>query len=362
MRILIITHIPSPYQVELFDKIAASELFSLHIVYLHVSTNDRLWTTPKLRHDHTIVEKNKTNYLILKEMIQTFDLVIFNYYQHPIAQILMQNRAKEKSPWCYWGERPGYHQWGVLGRVYRRWKLFHLLHSNVPIWGIGEWAINEYRREFGSNRLYLNYSYFSDLERFKTSRKQTRHHSGSIKFLYSGALIKRKGVDILAKAFIRLAKERSNVQLDIMGHGPLDTYLKDEMKNFNYRVRFLGFQQWESIPQYYWDADILCVPSRYDGWGLVVPEGLATGLPVISTNRTGAALELIKPNWNGWLVNTDNANELYDAMQEAVMLSPANLKFYSDNAKSSITNYSLEAGVKRFNQCVEATMNTCETL
>ncbi len=362
MRILIITHIPSPYQVELFDEIAASKLFALHIFYLHISSDGRLWTAPKLEHEHTILEKNETNYALLQAMIETFDLVIFNYYRHPIAQILMKYCTKVKKPWCYWGERPGYHQWGALGRVYRRWKLFHLFHSNMPIWGIGEWAINGYRREFGNNRLYLNYSYFSDLERFKTSREQTPHKSRSIKFLYSGALIRRKGVDILAKAFLRLAEEKSNVQLDIMGHGPLDSDLKEQMKNISCQVRFLGFQQWESIPQYYWDADILCVPSRYDGWGLVVPEGLAAGLPVISTNRTGAALELIKPNWNGWLVNTDSVDELYDVMREAVMLSPANLKFYSDNARNSVTDYSLEAGVKRFNQCVEATMNTCEIL
>ena len=52
---------------------------------------------------------------------------------------------------------------------------------------------------------------------------------------------------------------------------------------------------------------VLCVPSRYDGWGLVVPEGLASGLPTIATGRTGAALDLITTGANGWVVEANQA-------------------------------------------------------
>ena len=41
------------------------------------------------------------------------------------------------------------------------------------------------------------------------------------------------------------------------------------------RVQFTGFRDWEDLPAEYGKADVLCVPSLHDGWGLVVPEGLA---------------------------------------------------------------------------------------
>ena len=53
-------------------------------------------------------------------------------------------------------------------------------------------------------------------------------------------------------------------------------------------------------------------PTREDIWGLVINEALAAGLPVITTNRCGAGLELIKNNENGFLVNVEDIDELYE--------------------------------------------------
>ena len=45
-------------------------------------------------------------------------------------------------------------------------KLAPLRESRAPIWGIGQWAVEQYRAEFGEERTYLNVPYFSDLQRF----------------------------------------------------------------------------------------------------------------------------------------------------------------------------------------------------
>jgi glycosyltransferase involved in cell wall biosynthesis len=66
-------------------------------------------------------------------------------------------------------------------------------------------------------------------------------------------------------------------------------------------------------------ADVLCVPSRYDGWGLVVPEGLASGLPVIATDRMGAALEFVENGRNGWLIPAGDGSAV-NAMREAALM------------------------------------------
>jgi hypothetical protein len=76
------------------------------------------------------------------------------------------------------------------GRLLRKWKLSKLHSSAAPIWGIGEFAIEGYKAEFGENRKYFNLPYFSDLERFATARRQEKLERT---FLFSGSLIERKG-------------------------------------------------------------------------------------------------------------------------------------------------------------------------
>ncbi|MEY2859189.1 MAG: hypothetical protein RLZZ74_3502, partial [Cyanobacteriota bacterium] len=103
-------------------------------------------------------------------------------------------------------------------------------------------------------------------------------------------------------------------------------------------------------------ADILCVPSRYDGWGMVIPEGLAAGLPVIGTDSTGAAIELIKDSHNGWLIDTDSEEALYEAMFQAVKLSSEELANYSQAARDRAESHSLTQGVERFEQAATETL------
>jgi glycosyltransferase involved in cell wall biosynthesis len=184
----------------------------------------------------------------------------------------------------------------------RKWKLAKLHASSVPIWGIGEFGVDGYRKEFGAERDYFNLPYFSDLKRFKAIDREEKRERV---FLFSGSLIVRKGVDLLASAFVRLVREVPNVRLRIVGDGELRQSMKQKLAAVSERVEFAGFRDWHELPGEYAAADVLCVPSRYDGWGLVVPQGLAAGLPVIATDRMGAALEFVRRGRNGWLVGRD---------------------------------------------------------
>ena len=208
------------------------------------------------------------------ESVRHADLVVFNYYMHPNAARLIRERVAQGGPWCFWGERPGFRQPAWAGRLLRKWKLSELHAAPVPIWGIGKFAVDEYRREFGSTREYFNLPYFSDLQRFETPAREEKSERV---FLFSGSLIPRKGVDLLANAFVRLAAEVSNVRLRIVGDGELRQAVAQTLHPVSERVEFAGFKDWHELPGEYSSADVLCVPSRYDGWGLVVPEGLASG-------------------------------------------------------------------------------------
>ena len=248
-------------------------------------------------------------------------------------------------PWCFWGERPGFRVRGWAGRLLRKWKLSKLHATPAPIWGIGNFAIDGYRQEFGARRPYFNLPYFSDLQRFATSERERKQERV---FLFSGSLIARKGVDLLAKAFVRLAREVPRVRLKIVGDGELRQSLAQTLRPVSERVEFAGFKDWDELPGEYGAADVLCVPSRYDGWGLVVPEGLAAGLPVIGTDRMGAALEFLETGRNGWLIRAGDGEALLEAMREAAVVP---LHEMSQRARMSVREHTLSHGAERFVSC-----------
>lgn len=358
-KLLIITYIPSPYQVELFNAVAERNVFSLSVAYISANSTTptaRLWQQLDHRYHYIILNEDNKNYAEAEMLMESADLVIFNYYQHPFIMQMIKHCSDSQKAWCFWGERTGYRQLGWLGNYYRQWKFSALHRSNVPIWGIGNWAVERYRREFGSDRQYFNVPYFSDLNRFNLDKDTNCVDARNRHFLYSGSLIRRKGVDLLADAFSKLADEFPSVRLSIMGEGEQRPWLEKQLARCGSRVQFLGFQPWEKLPKFYQTADILCVPSRYDGWALVVPEGLAAGLPVIGTNCIGAALELIRNNENGWLIPSGNKEALYDAMKQATLLSAAELLTRSHAARMSVAQHSLANGVDRFHHAIKATL------
>jgi glycosyltransferase involved in cell wall biosynthesis len=335
VKVLVLTDCPSPYQVELFNEIAEQGKCELEVAYLRGHDPQRQWTAAEIRHES--MELSNGGMVRARESTRRADLVVFNYYRHANAERLIDERARHGGPWCFWGERPGFHQPVWIGRLMRKWKLAKLHASPAPIWGIGEFAIDGYKQEFGTRRDYFNLPYFSDLKRFETRGREAKRERV---FLFSGSLIARKGVDLVASAFARL--DVPNVRLRIVGDGPLRESLRQQLTALSERVEFVGFRDWHELPREYAAADVLCVPSRYDGWGLVVPEGLAAGLPVIATDRMGAALEFVRTGKNGWLIPAGDESALLGAMREAAVGQlPA-------GARESVSEHTLENGAERF--------------
>ena len=348
MKVLVLTDCPSPYQVELFNEIEARGDCALEVAYLRSRDPGRQWKASEIRHASIELDGSGDEIARASESVRAADVVVFNYYRHANAERLIDERAKFRAPWCFWGERPGFHQPAWAGRLLRKWKLSQLHAVRAPIWGIGKFAVDGYKREFGTERPYFNLPYYSDLERFTNSERQELPERT---FLFSGSLIHRKGVDLLASAFVRLAQEIASVRLKIIGDGELRESLVETLRPVRERVEFVGFKDWNELPAAYASADVLCVPSRYDGWGLVVPEGLASGLPVIATDQMGAALEFVETGRNGWLIPAGDLTALVEAMRAAAMLPLNELARMGVRARESVSSHTLENGAARFVDC-----------
>lgn len=128
-----------------------------------------------------------------------------------------------------------------------------------------------------------------------------------------GQFIHRKGFDVLLNAWAKCNKE---YELYIIGAEPTKEYhdIKEELHLDN--VHFEGFKTKEKLKCYYQAADLFVFPTREDIWGLVVNEAMANGLPVITTDKCVAGLELIKDGENGYIVPAENPNELAKRINE----------------------------------------------
>ena len=98
--------------------------------------------------------------------------------------------------------------------------------------------------------------------------------------------------------------------------------LSEELKIKN--MLFLGEISQNEVGVYYKTCDVFVLPSvflrnptgtySYEAWGLVINEAMSFGLPIITTNAVGAAFDLVKDGYNGFIVKNNNAEDLYKAL------------------------------------------------
>lgn len=132
--------------------------------------------------------------------------------------------------------------------------------------------------------------------------------------LYVGQLIVRKRVDLLLTAFSQL--NVPSARLHIIGKGEEEQHLKvlTSQLGIAQRVRFSqGMPNAETVASMA-AADVLVLPSTFDGWGAVVNEALMVGTPVICSDRCGAS-DVIENGRNGFVFEAGNAIALVECLR-----------------------------------------------
>jgi len=170
----------------------------------------------------------------------------------------------------------------------------------------------------------------------------------------------RKGILELCEAFRRLARSRQDVRLQVLGAGALERRLKEEFADCR-QIEFLGFRDWDEIAPAYAAADLLCAPSHHDGWGLIVPEAMASGLPVIASDQMGSSRELVVEGRTGWLIRPRSVSILEERLRSVLELPSAALEPVRRHCREIAREYDLRAGAARFLAAAAASVNDWAT-
>ncbi|MXN67426.1 glycosyltransferase [Stappia sp. GBMRC 2046] len=137
---------------------------------------------------------------------------------------------------------------------------------------------------------------------------------GNNNLIAVGRLVDQKGFDLLLEAFSKVARSFPDWTLTIWGEGPLRSELearRDEL-GLGERVRMPGVTERPTI----WieTADIFVLSSRYEGWGIVLLEAMAAGLPVVSFNCEWGPSDMVTDGVDGLLVPPLDVDALADAL------------------------------------------------
>lgn len=120
--------------------------------------------------------------------------------------------------------------------------------------------------------------------------------------LYSGALTRLKGLNILIQAFAIVARKMSNLKLIIIGDGP-EKYRLETLshKLAPGKVEFIGAIRHSELPSYYQNSDVFVLPSRSEGLSVSLLEAMASCVPVITTRPQSSEHDVIVQGKTGFL-------------------------------------------------------------
>jgi glycosyltransferase involved in cell wall biosynthesis len=169
-------------------------------------------------------------------------------------------------------------------------------------------------------------------------RSSLRLKEDDILVLFAAKFEPVKNAKLLLSAFIKT--EQPNVHLLMVGNGIEEAELKAMAADSNKaaQIHFEGFKNQSYIPVVYQAADLFCLPSVSETWGLAVNEAMACGKAVLVSDKVGCAIDLVIKDHNGAIFESGNSNVLALHL-EKLTRSKEELKRMGNNSASIIHDW-----------------------
>lgn len=352
-RVAFVTIVPSPYQRDLFGALAAREEVDVSVYYLESAAPDSPWPDKELRSFERILPGFWFNVGSMRAHmnwplpdLSNADFVVLSSFTSVTGQVLMRRLRRQR--WLFWGERMR-PQTGAKRLVQKQ--LASPIAGAAGIVAIGGAAERDYRSRFPDIRHFC-IPYHCELAPFLAMRRD--RNEKPLTFLFCGQMIERKGVDILLLAFDRLIASGADARLLLVGReADLPKFMTLVSPATRLKVDYEGFQAPESLPAYFARSDIFVLPSRHDGWGVVVNQALATGVPVITSDAVGAGLDYVRDGINGVTVKAGDVDELFSALQTFAQ-NPDLVRTWGLKSREISRALTPEAGAQKWVQVFDA--------
>ncbi len=342
MKIAVVTPQPTPYRDPFWNAVASQPGVELDVFYCFAVAGDRPWEVDWPMHFRAEVLPERrwpgldgcydNPAIVARLRAKPYDAVLVGGYNHLTMLRAMLDCRRRDVPYLMMCE-------SFLGLRRAWWR--RAVKGPLVRWAVGGAAgwlptgqlAREYLLCYGGKAervcLVPNSPDLDGLRRqaleLAPRRAELRRRFGwgdEPVVLFVGRLIRKKGVDVLIEAVAQL---EDPVRLVIAGDGPERKSLQGlAARRFkSSRAEFVGFRQPTELPQWYAAADVFCLPSLTEPWGVVVMEALASGLPVVVSDMVGCHPDVLNDPRVGQAVPTGDPLALSRALQKYLSVRPS---------------------------------------
>lgn len=188
---------------------------------------------------------------------------------------------------------------------------------------------------FPTDKIQLGF-YSCDFELFHSqylSNRQKKEKNFPRKIIYVGRYVKLKGIQELWDAFIQFHNtHQSDWELWCLGKGDLEPQFPSHPK-----IKNIGFVQPSEMNRYIEQCGVFILPTHTDHWGVVIHEFAAAGFPILSTTAAVAASTFVKDQFNGFLFNHNNPEDLLNVIEKVTRLTDDELLAMGDRSAEMAT-------------------------
>ncbi|NRT90799.1 glycosyltransferase [Clostridium beijerinckii] len=164
-----------------------------------------------------------------------------------------------------------------------------------------------------------------------------RRNDEKIRILFVGRLERRKGIHTIFEAIPKIIQKYPNLEFRFVGNDEVmdqilgttfRKYFNKKYGNTNWakNVIFLGQISNEEKEQEFVNCDIFIAPSLYESFGIILIEAMSAKKPVIGC-RIGGMQEIIKDNYNGFLIDVEDSKQLVDRLEALINDQSIRLEF-----------------------------------
>ena len=378
LRVGFITDIPTPYRDPLLERLHRRGSLDLQVIYCASSFVDRHWHLPPpafparvlARRGFVVRGPTVLTYLIQPEIVGLvwragFDLLFVSSFVQPTSLLAMATARLLGVPYAIVCESHDRRERSWALRLLRDPFLRRVIGGAAGGLAVGSLA-REHLHRYGlpEERIFL-FPNTPDVERFRREAAAARARRVEVRgqlatspeapvAIYVGRLLAIKDVQTLLAAWSRVQEELPEAILWVVGEGPERSPLtRLAARVCPGGVRFHGHCQQEELAALYAAADLFVLPSRDEPWGVVVNEAGASGLPLVTSDRVGAAPDLVSPGETGFTFPSGDHQALARVML-SVLCSPDRGAAMGRRAQEVATTWGYDLAEAQFFEAVEA--------
>ena len=353
MDYLILNDIPTPWREPVFERVYKRLSGEVHVVYFKSNEKRRLWSFDLGSHPKTIL---KSITITTGDTERFFNPgLAFFLLRHRPRVALLATCIKDPSGWLalaicrmigvkialledsWFGRDRGI---GALQKLARRIVFNTFGDAFVGTSRQTLSMFQHYNRRIKKEQLFLSHlvadnDYFSQkLGRLCDERP--------FDVMFSGRIVQVKNPEFFANVCAAVKARIGRCRALIMGDGQEDlkSAMRDIFERHGVEYEFTGFIKHESLPDFYSKAKVLLLPTSGDCWGVVINEAMLAGTPVITTEFTAAAGELVLNEQNGYVLPLDL--DIWTNTTEEMLSNSDKWERLSKNARDKVQEFNFD--------------------